>query len=458
MLVPPHLALVQGIIIGVQPTGEVPRSGSGRVVGPEGALPSVSSMVWRFAASGLVVLAAILLATTQISQDLGQQQAVGEARQISRLTGQGIIQPLLTQEVLAGRPAALTDLNKVVRDSVIRGQLIRVKLWNSRDEVLYSDESRLIGERYPDDADRRQARDSGQIGTGISGLTTEDNRYERGSEELLQVYVPLQAETGETVLYQASFQLDGVRDAGRRAWLAFAPVTVGALLVLQLVQIPLAWTLAKRIRSDAHVRERLLQRSLDASESERRHIAADLHDGVVQELAGVSYSLSAAGSAEPDGPIAEGARDIRASVRRLRSLLVDIYPPDLASAGLGPALQDLLARHDSQGRSTTLKFAQDVDLDTTTAGLIYRIASEGLRNVAKHADASSVHVTFSADDDEIYLRIRDDGKGFAVTDLEREDGHFGMRILRDTAAALNGRLVVRSSPGGGTDLELQMRP
>ena len=76
--------------------------------------------------------------------------------------------------------------------------------------------------------------------------------------------------------------------------------------MLELVQIPLACSLARRLQLRQREREALLQRALDASEVERRQIASDLHDGVVQDLAGVAYSLSA--SARPAADGADGRR------------------------------------------------------------------------------------------------------------------------------------------------------
>lgn len=412
----------------------------------------------RFAISGLVVLVGIVLATAGISQDLGQRQAVNEARQIARLTGIGIVQPLVDSEVLQGRPAALDTLNDVVREAVIAGSLVRVKLWTADGRVIYSDEGRLIGQRFPEDQDRQEAAATGQIIAEISDLSAPENRFERDGGELLEVYVPLVATDGTQVVYETYFRLDGVRSAGRRAWLAFAPVIIGALVLLQLVQIPFAWSLARQIKQDAVQREDLLQRALRASEIERRRIAADLHDGVVQDLSGVSYSLSAAAAAtvgtDAADQVAACARDIRASVRQLRSLLVDIYPPDLAREGLAGVLEDLLAGHRTQGRNVSLTVDDALDLPASQLALLYRIAQEALRNITKHAQADRVTVAVNAVDGGVRLRVDDDGRGFDVTSLESEKDHFGLRILTDAAAELGGRLVLRSAPGHGTEIDL----
>src|SRR6185437_13589106 len=101
--------------------------------------------------------------------------------------------------------------------------------------------------------------------------------------------------------------------------------------------------------------EALLQRALDASELERRRIAADLHDGTVQELVGASYALAAArerlgpNGGEPAQALDSAAATARKAVGELRTLMVDIYPPRLREAGLPSVLRDLAAKVEEQG-------------------------------------------------------------------------------------------------------------
>src|SRR4029077_20410668 len=125
-------------------------------------------------------------------------------------------------------------------------------------------------------------------------------------------------------------------------------------------------------------------------------IASDLHDGVVQDLAGVAFALG--GSARrPDLPpdsaelLDKSAAEVRESIKALRSLLVEIYPANLDEEGLEAALTDLLARANGRDIVATLDaphvqkpFSSDV------SGLLYRVAQESLRNVVKHGHARSV--------------------------------------------------------------------
>lgn len=418
------------------------------------SVPSVAGTVSRFALSGLVIMAGILLATTLISEDLGNEQAFAEARQIARLTGVALIEPMLDDGILEGDPMVLEALHDVVTRSVLAGSLVRVKVWTEGSRIVYSDEGRLIGSSFAPAPDRSEALETGVIVAEVTDLTAPENRFERAGEQLLEVYVPLTTTGGTPVLYEAYFQLDGVREAGRRTWLAFAPVTLGALALLQLVQIPLAWSLARRVQAAAVGHGELLQRALDASDVERRRIASDLHDSVVQDLTGVSYALSAAAAAPDQAVLEDSARQVRGSLRQLRSLLVDIYPPDLAKEGLAPALVDLLARLKAQGISTNLSVDEHTDLDPRTAALVHRIAQESLRNVIKHSGAQHVEVELSAVGGGVRLRIEDDGRGFDPASVGEGDGHLGMRILKDAAVGASGRLVVRSAPDEGTEIEL----
>ena len=104
---------------------------------------------------------------------------------------------------------------------------------------------------------------------------------------------------------------------------------LAGLALLAVVQWPLAWRLARDLRAGHEARERLLQRAADSSQEERRRIAGELHDGLVQSLAGVAIDL--AGSADRTTDPAEkaaverGAEGVRAAMREARSLLVELY-------------------------------------------------------------------------------------------------------------------------------------
>jgi len=222
--------------------------------------------------------------------------------------------------------------------------------------------------------------------------------------------------------------------------------------------VPLAVRLSRRLRQGQLDREALLRRAIQASDLERRRIARDLHDGAVQDLAGISYSLAAAAEATSDpeavGPLTEGADAARRSVRELRSLLVEIYPPDLQRAGLAAALSDTLAQFPARGVSASLELPEGLDMPPAAEGLLFRVAQEALRNVLSHAQATSVEVAAGRDDGIAWLSVRDDGRGFDAGGASEQS--FGLRLLRDLVEDAGGRFEVISAPGAGSFLRAEV--
>ena len=188
-----------------------------------------------------------------------------------------------------------------------------------------------------------------------------------------------------------------------------------ALIAFAAIMIPLAWVVYRRMQRAARDREALLQRAVNASDLERQRIASDLHDGPIQEMAGLAMRLSAL-SELVDDPAAKGALDdsagaVRGSVATLRSAIVGVYPPNLQQAGLGPALADLTARLPSEGLSVTLDVADPAGYSAPVDELLYRACQEGLRNVQAHANAKTVSVRVRRDGDQAVLEVTDDGRG-----------------------------------------------
>jgi signal transduction histidine kinase len=216
--------------------------------------------------------------------------------------------------------------------------------------------------------------------------------------------------------------------------------------------------MARRLRAGQLDRERLLRHAIDASDNERRRIASDLHDGVVQELTGVSLGLAALGRGDeiPRQQVLEASSAIRNSIKSLRSLLVEIYPPNLYEEGLESAVGDLLSGLAARGVTTDL--AIDLggsELPRDVTALVYRTAQEALRNVAAHSHARHVSVDLRfCNDHHLRLSVDDDGRGFSAEQLADRgtEGHVGLRSLADLVADMGGTLEARSMPGQGTSV------
>jgi signal transduction histidine kinase len=418
--------------------------------------------VTQFAFAGLAVLAVFGAAAVLALRGLGNAEALRDARQFATLAGQGIVEPTVAPGLLRGRPQAIAAVDRMVQERVLGERVVRVKLWAHDGRIVYSDEPRLIGTRFPLDAEKLDVLRTGATKASLSDLSGPENRFERGQGDLYEVYLPIRAPDGTPLLFETYQRRSAVASTGRRIWMPFAALLLGSLLLLWLVQVPLAWRLGRRLQRTQAEREALLVRAVEASDDERRRIAADLHDGPVQDLAGISYSLSAAAqtgaSPATRSTLEQAAAGTRDAMRRLRSLLVEIHPPNLRASGLEAALADLLAPFRASGAETELKVDASLGLDEEAERLVYRAAAEALRNVERHARANRIAVSVERDEAGVQLVVADNGAGFAPEDRERrrEEGHVGLSLLEELAARAGGRLDVRSAPGEGTTFELEL--
>ena len=422
---------------------------------------TVSRLILRYVATGLVVLVVVSVATVYASRTIGTQEAINGAIRATTLVSEVAVQPTLTDAAVAGDPEALAAVDQAVRAHVVRDSLVRVKLWDRTGRIFYSDEPRLIGRHFDLREDEIAVFDTAIPRAEISDVTGLENQYEEPAVELLEVYERVETPTGTPVLVEAYFRYAGVSAAGRDIWLRFAPYMLGALVLLALLQVPIAVALARRLRRTQDQREELFLRLIEATDTERRRIAGDLHDGVVQDLAGVAFSLGAVAR----GPardldkeeVGTAAGRVRQAVRSLRSLLVEIYPPSLYDEGLEAVLSDLLARLAPRGIETTL----DVDgalkgLGVDETELLYRVAQEGLRNVVEHADASQVSIVARRAGGTVQLSVTDDGRGMGPGPVRVRSGHLGLRALAGLADTLGATIAVDSEPGQGTVLRVEV--
>ena len=415
----------------------------------------------QFVLAGLAAVVLISAGTIYVVRRNATSEAISQAREVAGIDGHALAEPNLSDGLVNGDAAARARIDEVVRRRILSERVVRVKIWTPQGRITYSDEPRLIGRTFDLGAGERSALRSGKLAADLSDLEEAENRFERPYHKLLEVYVPVRTTGGQPLLFEVYLRYSSVAESGQRIWTTFAPVLVGGLLLLYLVQVPMAWSMTRSLQQGQREREELLHRAIDASDAERRRIARDLHDGVVQSLAGVSYSLAAAadrlqdngdGRVEVAASLRQAAADTRQSMRDLRSLIVEIAPPDLHEEGLDNALGDLLAPLAGSGVQTTLDVDTALVLGPETQALLYRVAQEAVRNATSHAAAQQVSLSLGAADGGIRIVVQDDGRGFSPEELEqrRHRGHVGLKLLTGLVADAGGHLTVVSTPGEGT--------
>lgn len=425
---------------------------------PAGAADkSVSREVMQFAVPGFVALIVLAIASYLIAQRVAEEEALRDATAIAEVMARASVEPYLADADLS-RSVGLSELDALARDRLLQDPVVAVRLWTPDGTVAYATDPALIGLTFGLGEEEVDILREGGTEAEVSDLTKPENASQQGFGELVEVYLPVQDGQGRRFLFEVYTRQSAIDEQAQRIMSAFLPLLIGSLVVLTGILVLLAWRMASRARRDAHRREELLHRALDASETERRRIAADLHDGVVQDLAGVTYSLAGLAEQVSDPGVATGIRrnagTTRHAVRGLRSLLVDIYPPSLAEAGITAALTDLLSSL-PEGTEGLLAVPDDLALDDEQQAAVYRAAREALQNVAKHAGAASVRVDLSQrPDGTAVLVVTDDGRGFEPAAVA--GAHFGLALMRDLATSGRGHFDVHSEPGAGTRVTFEV--
>ncbi|HEY3718189.1 MAG TPA: ATP-binding protein [Jatrophihabitantaceae bacterium] len=438
------------------------------VAAPDGAPAAqrpvnLRRVVVQMAIAAAVVGSLVGLAGTVLSRRIAESESVHDVAQRTDILAESVVQPALTDAMATDIGAAAT-LDGLIRERILSSSLVRVKLWSSQGAVLYSDESRLVGRSFILDEGARSALTSPQTKAEVSDLRRPENAFERSQGKLLEVYRPVWTPSGREVLFESYYRYDVVTDRSSQLWRGFVGITLSSVAAVFVLLVPIMWTLLRRTRRAQAQRETMMQRALDASGEERQRIAAALHDGLVQELAAASFAVAGgaeAAAARGDDALAGNLRDAAATVRTsmggLRSLVVDIYPPSLRSAGLSAALSDMTAT--LAGRSIQVR----MQIDEAAAAMltperqqaVFRVAQECLRNTVKHAAATAAELTLKPGAGQTAtLQVSDNGRGFLAD--ERPQQHLGISLMSDVAASVGARLDLRTGPGQGTTWRLQV--
>lgn len=226
-----------------------------------------------------------------------------------------------------------------------------------------------------------------------------------------------------------------------------------------------------RLAQDARTKAqmRVLSRELiKAQEKERLRIATELHDHLAQDLAALKVDLG--GLLEPQAPtgqelhlqLAGLSERLSGAIADIRDLAYDLLPPGLEDLGLVRTLDRYCAEFATRTGISVDFFADGMEglrLDFETQINIYRIIQESLTNVRKHAQASQATVRIILSHPNVILRIEDNGQG---VDLEKRQEEFreakrmGLWGMRERARLLGGTLSLRSRPGRGMLIHIEI--
>jgi two-component system, NarL family, sensor kinase len=431
----------------------------------------VAQALVQHAVISLVALIAVGALAAFICVQVVQDQALHRAEINGGAIARGVVAPMVTPGVEQGDIDSLIALDRRVQFRMAGDTIQRIKVWSPDGLILYCDDSLQIGQHFPLDEDDIDALESGGVDSDISDLDKSENVRDRGFGESLEVYAGTRDTIGQPILVETYFTANRLHADEAALIRRIVPVVLAAVIVVGLLLVPLAFTLARRVARYERERQSMIRLAVEASSAERRRVAGELHDGVIQDLAGVGYALSSLdaqivtlgrsnGDPKP-GPV-EGMLSTLHTAQRLvhddllalRELTGLQYAADSPAVDPEAALRVVADHVGAEGTPVEMVVGPLPELPPAHRAALIRIGREAMRNAAKHAPGSHVVLTLVASGGNVVLSVADDGPGFDPHNAAGPvEGHIGLALLADAAEGAGGRLDVRSRPGHGTTIK-----
>lgn len=421
------------------------------------------AIIW-YVVWSLIVLVLISLGVVLYGERLARTEALRDAERHAEAVATGLVAPLADEGFHARDPRALAALTQAMDLRSRDGSIAHIKIWgdagDGSGQILWATQKPLVGQTFQMDPEEYELFGTTEVVSEVSDLHKDENSLERDAGHLVEVYAGLRDAAGEDLLFEAYMTTTAMEQDTRALAVEILPLPLTALLLFAVATLPVAASLARRVdMADSQMR-RLLVNAVESSDLERRRIAQDLHDGVLQDIAGAGYALSSDARHLPEGSdlrghMSEVSSLLTSDVAALRHLMADIYPPDLESRGLSQSLHDLVLTQEFGDAQVTTQIAVDLAPSPLAARLAYRVTREVLRNVAKHAHATNIAVRMHQSGTSLILEIADDGVGFSPT-TDGPEGHFGLRLVQETVVDAGGSMTIDSTPGAGTTVRAEL--
>jgi signal transduction histidine kinase len=205
---------------------------------------------------------------------------------------------------------------------------------------------------------------------------------------------------------------------------------------------------------------------IDAQETERKKIAAELHDGIGQMMGAIKFQVESLmanrlpGRRPPtDEQLGSIVENVRCAMNEVRKIAMDLRPSTLDDLGLLLTIDWFCREFCTMYAGIRIQkqlAAEESAITEERKIVIYRVMQEAMTNIAKYAHATVARLELKDRDDGLYFRIQDDGQGFDVAALPRASCFhgFGLRSMRERVELTGGVFVIESKPGGGTTVQV----
>lgn len=413
---------------------------------------AVRSAIVKFLATGLVVLAIVSIPFSFWVRAVSRELALEDAVELTQRLADYVISPVVDVVSEQPDPEVLSRIDSRLAPWLADESIVRIKVWSAEGTILYSDRKELAGSRFDLEPWAHELLAGGPGVATVEVQEEEENLFESGDGELVEVYVASSSAEGVPLLFEVYFDDVVVRGPENQFLLGMIPVLLGAGAVLQGGQLIPGIRLARQVQKHQRERRAILQQTIAAGERERMRLAAALHDDIIQDLAGLAYVLEPS----PDlGPTIAPGAVLQATIGKLRGITAELYSSSVTADELPRALGILAERARSQGIRTVVQIDQPLPFDDRQSTMFHRIARESVLNVIKHSGAKNMELHLMRLGRNWGLNVRDDGVGFGSSDRSASD-HFGLRLMADFAETAGARLEITSTLDKGTSISVRV--
>lgn len=223
------------------------------------------------------------------------------------------------------------------------------------------------------------------------------------------------------------------------------------------------YLMALELEDKREAERELVEKLITAQEEERKRIAYDLHDGLIQQLVGARFYLNQCQQSLPPedtsgkNSFAQGYDVLSEAIVEGRRIIQGLHPTVLDDLGLVEAIAEL-----AQNVANLAGCEVELDLDTlsvepdkVTSVTLYRITQEALNNILKHAKATHIRITLK-NHNGIRLKIEDNGAGFNLETPPQSTSGWGIRTMNERVNLLKGKIEIDSAPGKGTAIRISI--
>jgi len=212
----------------------------------------------------------------------------------------------------------------------------------------------------------------------------------------------------------------------------------------------------------------LSQQLVQIQENQFSYLAEELHDRVGQDMTAININLNILRTLLPKSipndvilRLADMENLVNESVKRMRTLMAEFRPPMLDRYGLAAALYWYSEQFHTRTKikiNINDRYMKNTRLPAEIEMALFRIVQEALNNVAKHAKATQVDIELFEENGKVMMAVTDNGIGFDTKNQDAKSPvHWGLALMQERARAINGEFLLRSVPGQGTQIVVQVR-